>query len=224
MKMNLTRELRTNRLWLRRWCLDDRVPFAKLNSDPRVVEFFPGALSRQESDALAERIEAQFERHGFGLWAVEIPGISQFAGFIGLSIPRFEAHFTPCIEIGWRLDSEHWNQGYATEGARAALTFHCRLRKSSHSPFRPMSAQGGSWRKSAWLTRPATTLNTRCCQEGTRSGATFCTGSGVPGSARKASERNGILTRFSSLAAGNGSDDEKGFRTRRDRVGQRSIR
>jgi RimJ/RimL family protein N-acetyltransferase len=122
-QMNLPRELRTDRLCLRRWLLDDRVPFARLNSDPRVVEFLRGILSGEESDALADRIEAHFQRHGFGLWAVEIPGITQFAGFIGLSIPRFEARFTPCIEIGWRLGAEHWNRGYATEGARAALAF-----------------------------------------------------------------------------------------------------
>jgi RimJ/RimL family protein N-acetyltransferase len=121
--MNPPRELRTDRLWLRRWLLEDRAPFAKLNSDPRVMEFFPGALSREESDARADGIDAHFERHGFGLWAVEIPGVTRFAGFIGLSIPRFEAHFTPCVEIGWRLDALHWNQGYATEGARAALAF-----------------------------------------------------------------------------------------------------
>jgi RimJ/RimL family protein N-acetyltransferase len=121
--MSLPRELRTDRLWLRRWSLDDRVSFARLNSDPRVVEFLPGALSREESDALADRIEDHFERHGFGLWAVEIPGITRFAGFIGLSIPHFEAPFTPCIEIGWRLDAEHWDSGYATEGARGALAF-----------------------------------------------------------------------------------------------------
>jgi RimJ/RimL family protein N-acetyltransferase len=94
-----------------------------LNADPRVVEFLRGALSREESDALADRIEAHFQRHGFGLWAVEIPTITQFAGFIGLAVPAFEAPFTPCVEIGWRLDAEHWNQGYATEGARAALEF-----------------------------------------------------------------------------------------------------
>jgi RimJ/RimL family protein N-acetyltransferase len=121
--INLPRDLSTDRLWLRRWLPDDRIPFAKLNSDPRVVEFLPGALSREESDAVADRIEAHFQRHGFGLWAVEIPGVTQFAGFIGLSIPRFEAPFTPCIEIGWRLDAEYWNHGYATEGARAALAF-----------------------------------------------------------------------------------------------------
>jgi RimJ/RimL family protein N-acetyltransferase len=89
----------------------------------RVVEFLPGALSREESDALADRIEAHFQRHGFGLWAVEIPEITRFAGFIGLSIPSFEAPFTPCVEIGWRLGPEHWNHGHATEGARAALKF-----------------------------------------------------------------------------------------------------
>src|SRR5260370_3650458 len=119
--MDLPCELRTDRLCLRRWVLDDRDPFARLNADPRVVEFLPGALSREESDARADRIEAHFQRHGFGLWAVEIRGIARFAGFIGISIPSFEAHFTPCVEIGWRLDAEHWGRGYATEGARAAL-------------------------------------------------------------------------------------------------------
>jgi len=87
------------------------------------MEFFPGPLSQQESDAVADRIEAHFELRGFGMWAVEIPGVVPFAGFIGLSIPRFEAHFTPCIEVGWRLDAAHWNRGFATEGARAALEF-----------------------------------------------------------------------------------------------------
>jgi RimJ/RimL family protein N-acetyltransferase len=121
--MNLPRELHTSRLCLRRWLPDDRVAFARLNADPRVMEFFPGPLSRAESDARAAQIEAHFERQGFGLWAVEITGITRFAGFIGLSIPRFDAHFMPCIEIGWRLDADHWNRGYATEGARAALAF-----------------------------------------------------------------------------------------------------
>jgi len=121
--MNLLRELRTERLLLRWWRPDDRQPFSRLNADPRVVEFLPKALTREESNAVADRIEAHFERHGFGLWAVEIPGVTRFAGFIGQSIPRFEAHFTPCIEIGWRLATACWNRGYATEGARAALAF-----------------------------------------------------------------------------------------------------
>ncbi len=121
--MSLRLALHTPRLHLRRWRLDDRAPFAKLNADPRVMEFFPRLLSREESDALVDRIEAHFHQHGFGLWAVEVPGVTPFAGFVGLAIPRFEAHFTPCIEIGWRLETEHWNRGYASEGARAALEF-----------------------------------------------------------------------------------------------------
>src|ERR1700741_2445832 len=121
--MSLPWELRTERLYLRQWVPDDRVPFARLNADPRGAEFLPKLLSREESDAVADRIEAHLEQHGFAQWAVEIPGVTAFAGFIGLSIRRFEAHFTPCVEIGWRLDADHWNRGYATEGARVALDF-----------------------------------------------------------------------------------------------------
>jgi RimJ/RimL family protein N-acetyltransferase len=84
---------------------------------------FPAVLSREESDALAMRIENHFTQHGFGLWAMEIPNVASFAGFVGLSVPSFEAHFTPCVEIGWRLAPAHWGRGYATEGARAVLTF-----------------------------------------------------------------------------------------------------
>jgi ribosomal-protein-alanine N-acetyltransferase len=122
-ELNLPRELRTERLWLRRWRPEDCAPFARLNADPRVVEFLRGAMSREESDAMADRIEAHFGRHGFGLWAVEILGITRFAGFIGLCSATFEAPFTPCVEIGWRLAAEHWYRGYATEGARATLEF-----------------------------------------------------------------------------------------------------
>jgi RimJ/RimL family protein N-acetyltransferase len=94
-----------------------------LNADPRVMEFFPAVLSRAESDQLAAGIERHFEQHGFGLWAVEVPNIAAFVGFIGLSVPGFTAHFTPCVEVGWRLSAEHWDRGYATEGARAVVAF-----------------------------------------------------------------------------------------------------
>jgi RimJ/RimL family protein N-acetyltransferase len=108
---------------LRRWLPADREPFAALTADPRVMEFFPALLSREESDSRADRIEDHFDRHGFGLWAVEVPGVAAFVGFVGLSVPPFEAPFTPCVEVGWRLAAEHWGRGYATEGARAALAF-----------------------------------------------------------------------------------------------------
>jgi RimJ/RimL family protein N-acetyltransferase len=115
--------LSTERLLLRRWRDADRAPFAALNADPRVREFFPACLDRAESDASADRIEAHFARHGFGLWAVEIPGVAPFIGFIGLSIPPFQAHFTPCVEIGWRLARAYWGKGYASEGGRAVLPY-----------------------------------------------------------------------------------------------------
>lgn len=116
-------QLRTERLLLRRWRDDDRAPFAALNADPRVTEFLPAPLSRADSDALVDRIEAHFAAHGFGLWAVEVPGEIPFAGFVGLAVPAFEAAFTPCVEVGWRLAAACWGRGYASEGARAALAF-----------------------------------------------------------------------------------------------------
>ena len=99
----------------------DREPFAALNADPVVMEHFPGTLSRAESDAFVEMIEAHFATHGFGLWAVELPDRAPFLGFVGLSVPRFDAHFTPAVEVGWRLAREFWGAGYATEAARAAV-------------------------------------------------------------------------------------------------------
>jgi len=115
--------IETPRLALRRWTPSDRQPFADMNSDPRVMEFFPRCLSRAESDELADGIETHFERHGFGLFAAQVRRSGEFAGFIGLAVPAFEAHFTPAVEIGWRLDPRFWNQGLATEGARAVLRY-----------------------------------------------------------------------------------------------------
>lgn len=87
------------------------------------MRFLPRALDRAESDALADRIERHFERHGFGLWAVETRAGEPFVGFVGLQIPGFEADFTPCVEIGWRLGRASWGRGFATEAAAAALRF-----------------------------------------------------------------------------------------------------
>jgi RimJ/RimL family protein N-acetyltransferase len=115
--------LETARLRLRQWVSADREPFAALNGDPGVMEYFPALLSPRESATFAERIEAHIAAQGWGLWAVEIPGITPFAGYIGLARPRFQAHFTPCVEVGWRLAAEFWGKGYASEGAAAALRF-----------------------------------------------------------------------------------------------------
>lgn len=135
--------LPTDRLILRPWRETDKEFFAKLNADPVVMEFFPSMLTRVESDAMADRIQSGFHERGWGLWAVEV--IEQaassdvpvgqnerrdsnrrcipFIGYVGLSIPRFEAHFTPCTEIGWRLDRAYWGHGYATEAAKAVCNF-----------------------------------------------------------------------------------------------------
>ena len=112
--------LRTARLCLRRWMPSDLEPFAALNRDPEVMRYFPALRDRAESAASMERIEAGFEADGFGAWAMDLPGAG-FIGFCGLMVPRFSAHFTPCVEIGWRMARAHWGRGYATEAARAAL-------------------------------------------------------------------------------------------------------
>ena len=119
--MEPPRELRTERVLLRRWRAEDLEPFAALNADARVMRHFPAPLSRDQSAELADRIAAGFAQHGFGLWALELPGVAAFAGCVGLSVPTFQAAFTPCVEIGWRLAAEHWGRGYASEAARRVL-------------------------------------------------------------------------------------------------------
>ena len=106
---------------MRHWTREDREPFAALNADPEVMRFYPSVLSRRESDAAADRMERGFADRGFGLYAAELRETGCFIGYIGLSVPGFEAHFTPCVELGWRLAAAHWNRGLATEGARAVV-------------------------------------------------------------------------------------------------------
>ncbi|HEY0035146.1 MAG TPA: GNAT family N-acetyltransferase [Longimicrobium sp.] len=115
--------LTTARLVLRPWRDDDLAPFAALNADPRVMEFFPAVLSCAESDGLAARIGQHMETHGFGLWAVEVPRVAPFIGFVGLMTVSPALPFAPAVEVGWRLAREHWGRGYATEAARAAVEF-----------------------------------------------------------------------------------------------------
>ena len=110
------------RVVLRPWRDEDRGPFAAMSADARVMEFFPALLSRAESDAVVDNIQAHFTRHGFGVWAIEVPE-APFIGFTGLAVPRFTAAFTPCVEIAWRLAPAYWGKGYATEAARLALRY-----------------------------------------------------------------------------------------------------
>lgn len=115
--------IESGELRLRRWRPSDAAAFAALNADPEVMRHFPAPLDRAASDALMARIEQHFQQHGFGAWALEIDATTAFAGFVGLSVPSFEAHFLPGVEIGWRLAPAYWGRGYVTRAARAALAY-----------------------------------------------------------------------------------------------------
>ena len=113
--------LTTERLILRHWRPSDREPFRHINADAAVMEFMPKRLTAQESDVLADDIQRRLVECGFGLFAAELRESGRFIGFVGLSVPVFEAHFTPCVEIGWRLARAFWGSGYATEAGREVL-------------------------------------------------------------------------------------------------------
>jgi RimJ/RimL family protein N-acetyltransferase len=114
-------EFSTNRLRLRQWRDEDRQPFARLNADPRVMEFLPNLLDRAASDAMLARIESKIIANGWGWWAVEIENTQAFIGFVGLNVPIPELPCSPCVEVGWRLAFDYWGKGYATEAAQGAL-------------------------------------------------------------------------------------------------------
>jgi RimJ/RimL family protein N-acetyltransferase len=114
-------EFETQRLRLRQWQDRDRVPFAALNADPRVMEFFVAPLATAESDAIVDRCQSRIAERGWGFWAAELKADREFIGFVGLHIPAAELPFSPCVEIGWRLALNYWGKGLATEAARGAL-------------------------------------------------------------------------------------------------------
>lgn len=113
----------SNRLGLRQWSENDHDAFAKMNADAKVMEHFPYLMTREQTDAYLKRIYAHFKEYGYGVYAVDVLESGEFIGYIGFSCPTWEAYFTPCVEVGWRLKSEHWNNGYATEGAKACLEY-----------------------------------------------------------------------------------------------------
>lgn len=115
----------TERLIIRPWNDRDKEPFARLNSDPEVMRYFPSVLTREQSDAFVERARQKTQSDGFCIWPIDEKQSAQFLGFVGLAIPRYQKPlpFEPCVEIGWRLDRSAWGKGYATEAAHAWLRF-----------------------------------------------------------------------------------------------------
>jgi len=114
-------EPRTEQLQLRQWTSGDRDSFAAMSADSQVMEYFPNTLSRSESDSIAEKCQSLIVENGWGVWAAELIETKEFIGIIGLHIPSVELPFSPCVEILWRLARPYWGNGYAVEGARAAL-------------------------------------------------------------------------------------------------------
>ena len=116
-------ELRTARTLLRAWRDADLPAWTAMNGDPEVRRYFPAVPTAAESLAEAARIRELLARRGWGLWALEVPGVLPFAGFVGLGVPAFEAPFMPAVEIGWRLPREAWGRGFASEAAAACVAF-----------------------------------------------------------------------------------------------------
>jgi len=116
-------EVDTERLRLRQWTHADYEPFATLNADPKVMEYFPSVLTRAESDTIADRCSELIRERGWGPWAVELKHSEKFVGFVGLHTPSLELPFSPCVEVLWRLAIEYWGMGLASEAARAACEF-----------------------------------------------------------------------------------------------------
>lgn len=115
--------IETPRQTLRQWKQSDEEPYIKLNADPQVMEYFPSVKTPAETLAQIKKISDYIDKNGYGFFAVERKDSHQFIGFTGLCDPGFEAHFTPCVEIGWRLSKDNWGQDFATEAALACLDF-----------------------------------------------------------------------------------------------------
>lgn len=113
--------LRTDRLVLREWEEADRAPFASINADPMIMEYFPRRLDEQASGRLVERFQKHFKKHGYGMYALELRDTGEFIGFVGLEQVDEKFAVAPAVEIAWRIDYGHWGKGYATEAARAVL-------------------------------------------------------------------------------------------------------
>ena len=139
-------ELRTSRLLLRQFRESDLEPLVAMGQDPVVMKHFPKLMSREETEAMMVRMKDHWEKNGFGVFAVEVPGEHDFAGFVGFAQPRWEASFTPCVEILWRLIPQVHGKGYCTEAARACLELIFREKELKEIYSFAVPANITSWR------------------------------------------------------------------------------
>lgn len=121
--MNSVTQLQTPRLILRQWKIDDLAPFAVMNQDVRVMEYFVNTLTPEESQDFIDKVSSIIDKTGWGIWALELKESGEFIGFTGLHRPQYDFPFSPCVEIGWRLGYQYWGKGYASEAANASLEF-----------------------------------------------------------------------------------------------------
>lgn len=119
----MTNIIETERLILRTWKKADAEPYFHINQDPRVTECLLGPLTMEQVNDFIQSVNRHQDKHGYTLWAAELKATAEFMGFIGLNYTAWEAHFTPAVEVGWRLGSQYWGKGYATEGAKASLDY-----------------------------------------------------------------------------------------------------
>ncbi len=115
--------IETERLFLRTWEEKDIEPFYSMNQDPKVIEYLAGPMDIEQVEDFIQKMKIQQQKRNYSLWAVELKSSGEFIGFIGLNYTDWEAHFTPAVEVGWRLDSKYWGNGYAPEGAKACLDY-----------------------------------------------------------------------------------------------------
>lgn len=119
----MTTIIETARLILRTWKNEDANAYYQINQDPKVIELLRGPLTLEQVNDFISAVNKQQEKHGYTLWAVELKETGKFIGFIGLNYPDWKSHFTPAVEVAWRLGSQYWGKGYATEGAKASLDY-----------------------------------------------------------------------------------------------------
>lgn len=119
----MTTIIETERLILRTWKKEDADPYFQINQNPKIIEFIRGPITMEQVNDFISAVNRQSDKHGYTLWAVELKETGELMGFIGLNYIDWESHFTPAVEVGWRLGSQFWGKGYATEGAKASLDY-----------------------------------------------------------------------------------------------------